>query len=88
MIFEILILKKLLKFRVCHVDDTNHCFINLLSLQDLRREKTTDYDKFSSFDMELQMFFSNVKNIRRVNNKFDKNDLFAFKDITSSIYKR
>ena len=43
--------------------DTNHIFINILSHQDLKREKTTDLDSFLNFDLELQMYFSNSDNV-------------------------
>ena len=71
-----------------HVVDSNHCYINILSHQNLRRSITTDCDKFLNFDIELQMFFANPANIKFVDDTINIQDTFAFKDIETSIYKR
>lgn len=68
-----------IKFKVAHVEDTNHIFINILSHQDLKREKTTDYDKFLNFDLELQAYFSNIDNVVANTDTFDINSLYAYK---------
>jgi hypothetical protein len=78
----------LFQFKVCHVEDTNHVYVNVLSHQDLRRQRSVEYDKFSQLDMDLQLFYSNVRNQREITNKFDEGDMFAFKDITNNLFKR
>ncbi len=54
----------------------------------MKREKTIDYDRFAKLDMEIQLYYSNPENIIEITDKFEKNDLYAFKDITNSIFKR
>lgn len=76
-----------INFKVAHVADTNHFFVHLLSHQDLKRETLTEYNKFMKFDADLQFYFSNPDNIKDLTN-FKQNEIYAFKDIESSIFKR
>ena len=49
------------------------------------------YKKFNEFDLDLQMFFSNPNNIIYLaehNMSFTEDDMFAFKDRSTSIFKR
>jgi superfamily II DNA/RNA helicase len=75
------------RFKVSHVEDANHCFVNLLEHQDLAREKRVEYSTYLNFDMELQLYFSNRANIQYVES-FKKGDLYAIKDTSTSIFKR
>lgn len=77
-----------IKFKVMHVEDTNHIFINIHSHQDLKREITTDYDHFLNFDIELQSYYSNQYHIVYNTDSFNISELYAFKDITNGLFKR
>lgn len=76
-----------IKFKVAHTADTNHFFVHLLGHQDLNKEADIEYSTFMKFDADLQFYFSNPDNISDMTN-FKQNEIYAFKDIESSIFKR
>lgn len=39
-------------------------------------------------DLELQLYYSNASNVKEISTKFEKNDMYAFKDISNNLYKR
>jgi superfamily II DNA/RNA helicase len=76
------------RFKISYVEDSNYFFINILGYQNLRKETVNiDSNIFTQFDMELQAFFSNTENIE-YSSSLKENEMYVFKDISTSIYKR
>ncbi|CAF0769025.1 unnamed protein product [Brachionus calyciflorus] len=75
------------RFKISFVRDTNNFFVNILSHQGLNRENEVVYDRFKNLDLDLQLYFSNANNVKYPT-KFRESEMYAFKDTTTSIFKR
>lgn len=75
------------RFKISFVLDTNIMFVNILSCQSLNREEEIVFDKFKNLDLEMQLYFSDPESVRYVS-KFREDEMYAYKDTTTSIFKR
>jgi hypothetical protein len=72
-------------FRISHVEDANHFFIHMLSVQNLRKDPPVRYEYFREFDLEFQLYFSLPDNRNRIQS-FKEKRLYAYQD--KQVFKR
>lgn len=75
------------RFKIAFIKNTNHFYINLISTQSLNREEEILFDKFKIMDFDMQLHFSNPENDRKILT-FRKEDMYAYKDTETAIFKR
>ena len=75
------------KFKISFVKDTNHFFANILSYKNLNDDNEVPCDRFKELDLSIQLYFSDTNNIKFMS-KFKQDELYAFKDTSSSVFKR
>ncbi|RNA14464.1 ATP-dependent RNA helicase TDRD12 isoform X1, partial [Brachionus plicatilis] len=75
------------RFKISFIKDTNHFFGNIISHQDFNEENNVCYDQFKELDLTIQLYFSDTNNIKYLS-KFKEDELYAFKDTSTSVFKR
>lgn len=75
------------KFKISFIKDTNHFFANILSYRNLNDDSEVSCDRFKELDLSIQLYFSDINNIKFMR-KFKQDELYAFKDTNTSVFKR
>lgn len=75
------------KFKVASVNTTNQFFINILSFRSLKLEPEIKHVDYFEMDTQLQLYFADPNKLRYVSSFVD-DDLYAYKDVESSFFRR